>query len=204
MLYEQSLQLLDEAGAVLATVRRVTVELDQATRDGDQEIHILTNLPRSVTALRVAELYRGRWTIETAFAEVAENLQGEIETLGYPKAALFAFCMALVGFNLLSVILSAMRASQDADDPLEVSMYYVCEEIAHTYRGLDLVLNEHAWTKAFAHKTAAQLAQKLLQIASQTDLSRYRKHKRGPQKPPPKMTKTKRNHISTARVLANN
>lgn len=204
MVYEQALQLLDEEGAVLATFRRVTVELDQPTRDGDAAIHILTNLPRSVTALRVAEIYRTRWTIETAFAEIAENLQGEIETLGYPRAALFAFCMALVGFNLSSVILTAMRASQQADDKLEVSMYYVCEEIAHTYRGLDLVLNDHEWTKAFASLTCAQLARKLLQIASQTDLSRYRKHKRGPKKPPPKMNKAKRNHISTARVLANN
>jgi len=203
MVYEQSLQLLDEDGAVLATIRRVTVQLDQPTRDGDREIHILTNLPQSVTALRVAELYRGRWTIETAFAEIAENLAGEIETLGYPRAALFAFCMALVGFNLMSVILTAMRSAPKADKTLEVSMYYVCDEIAHTYRGLDLVLNGREWTKAFAQLSPAQLARKLAEIVSLIDLSRYRKHKRGPKKPPPKMNKTKRNHVSTARVLAN-
>ena len=39
-------------------------------------------MPRKkATALVVAELYRKRWTIETAFQEVAQNLQGEIETL---------------------------------------------------------------------------------------------------------------------------
>ena len=103
---------------------------------------------------------------------------------------------------MLSVILAAFRAGQDPDRPHDVSIYYVCDEIAHTYRGLDLVLNEADWTNAFASLTTTQLARKLEQIARRIDLARYRKHKRGPRKPTPKMHKTKRNHISTARVLA--
>jgi hypothetical protein len=201
IVYEQSLELLDPDGAVLATLRRVTVELKTATRDGDHEIHVLTNLPQRVTALRVAELYRKRWTIETAFQEIAANFAGEIETLGYPRAALFAFCMALVSFNMLSVILQAMRASQGGKED-EVSIYYLCDEIAHTSRGLDLVLNPSDWTTTYAQMTTVQLAQTLVRIAAGAKMSRYRKHKRGPKKPPPKMNKTKRNHVSTARVLA--
>jgi len=185
---------------VLATLRRVTVELNEPTRDGEHEIHVLTNLPQRVAALRVAELYRKRWTIETAFQEIAANFAGEIETLGYPRAALFAFCMALVSFNILSVILHAMRARQGANDD-EVSIYYVCEEIAHTYRGLDLILDPSHWTATYAELTPTQLAQALVRIAARVVLSRYRKHKRGPKKPPPKMNKKRRNHISTARVL---
>ena len=201
MVFEQTLQLLDADGVPVANFRRITVELNQPTRDGEQEVHIVTNLPQSITALQVAELYRKRWTIETAFQEIAENLAGEIETLGYPRAALFAFCMALVSFNLLSVILSAFRAAQKAEAADEVSIYYMCDEISHTYRGLDLVLNDSDWAKTFGSLTPARLARKLEQIAEGVDLSRYRKHKRGPKKPPPKMTKTKRNHVSTARVL---
>lgn len=200
VVFEQALELLDPEGAVLATLRRVTVELNEPTRDGEHEIHVLTNLPQRVTALRVAELYRKRWTIETAFQEIAANFAGEIETLGYPRAALFAFCMALVSFNMLSVILHAMRAKQGAKDE-EVSIYYVCEEIAHTYRGLDLILDPSHWTATYAELTPAQLAQALVRIAARVVLSRYRKHKRGPKKPPPKMNKKRRNHISTARVL---
>jgi IS4 transposase len=199
IVFEQALQLLNSDGTPGITLRRVTVELYEPTRDGEREIHLLTNLPGSVTALRVAELYRGRWTIETAFQEMAENLSGEIETLGYPRAALFAFCMALASFNLLSVILSALRAAQRADT--QVSIFYVCDEIAHTYRGLDLVLNDRDWAQAFGSLTPAELARKLEQIAATVDLSRYRKHPRGPKKPPPKMIKTKRNHVSTARIL---
>src|SRR5262249_36605696 len=57
--YEQRLRL--EAEGESRVVRRVTVELDQPTTDGDTEIHILTNLPaKKATAARVAELYRRR------------------------------------------------------------------------------------------------------------------------------------------------
>jgi len=201
VVFEQAVQLLDSDGTPGITLRRVTVELYEPTRDGDREVHLLTNLPRTVAALRVAELYRGRWTIETAFQEIAENLSGEIETLGYPRAALFAFCMALVSFNLLSVILSALQAAKHADAAAQVSIFYVCDEIAHAYRGLDLVLNDRDWAQAFSALTPAELARKLEQIAAAVDLSRYRKHSRGPKKPPPKMIKTKRNHVSTARIL---
>ena len=201
IVYEQALQLLDVDGTVLATLRRMTVELYQPTRDGEREIHVLSNLPPRITALRIAELYRKRWTIETAFQELAANFAGEIETLGYPRAALFAFSMALVTFNILSVVLTAMRSGQDSDAD-EVSIYYVCDEIAHAYRGLDYALDPQHWTAAYAGLTAAQLARVLKRLATYVELSRYRKHKRGPKKPPPKMKKANRNHISTARILA--
>jgi IS4 transposase len=200
MVYEQEMHLLDTDGSVLLTLRRVTVELDQPTRDDEMEIHILSNLPKRITALRIAELYRKRWKIETAFQELAANFAGEIETLGYPRAALFAFCMALVSFNMLSVIRSVLTRADDSET--EVSIYYICDEIAHAYRGLDLVLNPSDWTKAYADLTVEQLAQALERIAAGVNLSRYRKHKRGPKKPPPNMSKKGRPHVSTARVLA--
>jgi len=200
-IHEQALQLLDTDGTLLATVRRVTVELDAPTRDGEREIHVLSNLPSRVTAMRIAELYRKRWTIETAFQEIAANFAGEIETLGYPKAALFAFSMALVTFNILSLVMTAMRAGLKPDQA-DVSIYYVCDEIAHAYRGLDFALDGEHWTNAYANLTPAQVARLLQRLAAAIDLSRYRKHKRGPKKPPPKLNKTNRNHVSTARILA--
>lgn len=202
IVYEQALHLLDKDGTVLAKLRRVTVELDEPTRDGQREIHILTNLPARITGLRIAELYRKRWKIETAFQELAANFAGEIETLGYPRAALFAFCMALVAFNMLSVIRNVLERGRDPKTDPEVSVYYICDEIAHAYRGLDLVLNPADWSRAYADLTPAQLARALESIAAGVDLSRYRKHKRGPKKPPPKMNKKGRPHVSTARVLA--
>ena len=94
--YEQTIRATDDAGEVLF-LRRVTVLLDRPTRDGDTELHLLTNVPaKDARAKVIADLYRRRWTIETAFQELEATLHGEINTLGYPKAALFAFCVALV------------------------------------------------------------------------------------------------------------
>jgi len=42
----------------------------------------------------VAGLYRKRWTLETAFQHLEAYFHSEINTLGYPKAALFGFCLA--------------------------------------------------------------------------------------------------------------
>ncbi len=67
------------------TIRRITVKLDVATRDDEQEIHILTNLSKTAAdALKVANLYRKRWSVESMFQEMTENLTCEIKTLGYP------------------------------------------------------------------------------------------------------------------------
>lgn len=44
----------------------------------------------------MARLYRKRWTLETVFQRLAAYFHWEINTLGYPKAALFGLCLALV------------------------------------------------------------------------------------------------------------
>ena len=65
---------------------------------------------RAATAARVLELYRKGWTIETVFQEITAPRQCEIQTLGYPKAALFAFCLALVAYNAVALLKAALRA----------------------------------------------------------------------------------------------
>lgn len=204
VVYEQKMRIVDAEGNT-ATIRRITVHLFEPTRDDETEIHILTNLPQKIPALRVAEIYRKRWTIETAFQEIALNLEGEVETLGYPKAALFSFCMALVSYNVLSVILAAMRRAHGADAIEDrISFYYLCNEIAGTYNGLEIAVAEEYWADNYALRTPAQIARELVRIAKTVNLARYRKHKRGPKKPPAPMNKKRRNHVSTARVLAQN
>ena len=54
-------------------------------------------------------VYGKRWSIETAFFEITTTLSCEMQTLGYPKAALFAFCLALVASNAVSVMKAALR-----------------------------------------------------------------------------------------------
>ncbi len=202
MVYEQSVRIFHGDGRE-QLVRRISVKLDDPTRDGDGYIHILTNLPKKISALKVAALYRKRWSIETAFAEVAQNLDGEIETLGYPKAALFSFCAALLAYNLLSVVMAALRGAHGEEKiDEEVSIYYLADEVAHTHRGLTIALPDDYWTKHYADLTPLQMARELVSIAKTVNLSRYRKHKRGPKKKIKPLSKKGRKHVSTARILA--
>jgi hypothetical protein len=201
MAYEQALRLLPEQGEPWL-VRRISVELDAPTRDGDVEIHVLTNLPESVEAGTIAETYRKRWTIETAFQELEATLEGELNTLCYPQAALFAFAMALTAYNVLGTVKAALRGEYGAEKiTQEVSGYYLADEVAGTWRGMMIVLPAAYWTEQFTDRTPRQMAQFLRKTAKQVRLSAFRKHPRGPKKPPPKMNKKHRGHVSTARIL---
>jgi hypothetical protein len=61
---EQRVQVRDAQGG-MHLFRRIRVKLDQATRDGDRELYILTNVPLyKASPKRVARLYRQRWTLE--------------------------------------------------------------------------------------------------------------------------------------------
>jgi IS4 transposase len=200
--YEQTVELTDEDGATL-TARRVTVELDKPTRDGDMEIHILTNIPeQDADALVIAEIYRGRWTIENAFGELAATLSAEIDTLPYPKAALFCFCVGLAAYNVLSVLKGALRSVHGEKKVTEeVSGYYMANEIARTYDGMMIAIPEEEWM-VFARVTVKEFARILKKLAQAVRLEKLKKHPRGPKKPVVKKPKNNRKpHVSTARLL---
>jgi IS4 transposase len=201
--FEQTIKAVNDAGEILV-LRRITVELDQPTRDGDRQIHLLTNLPRrDAPAKQIAELYRGRWTIETAFAELAATLNGEVETLGYPKAALFAFCVALVAYNVLSTVKAALRSVHGEQRVAEeVSAYYVAEEVQMTHRGMMIAIPEDEWV-VIQEMTPRELGAVLVELAGLVRMEEYRKSPRGPKKPPPKkQSGAKTKHVATAKILA--
>jgi IS4 transposase len=201
--FEQTIRATNEAGEVLI-LRRVTVVLDQPTRDGETEIHLLTNVPaKDARAKVIADLYRKRWTIETAFQELEATLNGEINTLGYPKAALFAFCVALVSYNVLSTLKAALRSVHGEEVVAqEVSGYYVADEIKMTHRGMMIAIPEDEWV-VFHDLTPRELAGVLVQWAAAVCLPKYKKHPRGPKKPKPqKQSGAKIKHVATAKILA--
>mgnify|MGYP003595623825 CR=1 FL=1 len=200
---EQRVRLTSPAGETLMA-RRVVVELEKPTRNGDKIVAILTNLSEEAAdALIVAELYRKRWGIETAFQKLEKHLNSEINTLGYPKAALFGFCLALVAFNLYAVVMAALRSAyRDHDINDEVSEYYVAQEIATTYTGMLIAIPEDDWT-VFTQASQAELSDILLSLAAKVDLSKFKKNKRGPKKAPtPKTQFRGKPHVSTAKLLA--
>ena len=199
--FEREMRLGDGDGGTM-TVRRITVELDVPTRDGEAEIHILTNLPAEVAdALAIADLYRGRWTVEAAFGELATCLNGEVNTLGYPQAALFAFCVALVSYNVMSVVKAALRSAHGEEAVEGLSFYYLANEVAGTHREMMIAIPEDEWA-VFHGLTAAAFGRILLHLATGVRLSLYRKQVRGPKRPQPKRESgAKIKHVSTAKLL---
>ena len=202
IVYEQAMEVPDAKGNI-RVFRRITVVLHEPTRDGDSEIQIVTNLPKRVGAIHIAKLYRDRWQIETAFQEVAESLEGEIQTLGYPKAALFGFCMALVTYNLLSVVRAAFQAVHGEEAARWLSTYYMVNEVARIHDGMSVILDGAFWNNKFAKLTPTQMAKELKGLARNIRLTKYKKAKWTPKKKKQKEKEQKEppNHVSTARVL---
>lgn len=202
--YEQTACLTDPATDETLVVRRITIELPQPTERGETEIHILTNVPAAdADALKVAELYGDRWTIETAFCRLSQDLQSEIKTLGYPKAALFGFCVALTAYNAVALVKGAIAAVWGhAFVREQLSMYYLTLEVEKVTTGMQIALAPEDWD-IFRTMTTEQFAQTLRTLAEHMALRRYTKHQRGPKKKPPKKISGKRHHhLSTARILA--
>ena len=134
---EQWIELCDPQTGRTTQVRRITIRLKSPTRDGDAEIHLLTNLPLKVTAIAVAALYRKRWTLEQASNELTTHLRCELNTLGYPKAALFGFCVAVAAYNLLAATKGALRGVHGEEKlEKEVSNFHLTNEINTVYGGM--------------------------------------------------------------------
>jgi hypothetical protein len=202
--YEQPLLVRDPASGETMRVRRITLKLAEPTRDGDTELHILSNVPLPrASAAHLARLYGKRWSIETAFFEITTTLSCEINTLGYPKAALFTFCLALLAYNAVSLIKAALRRAhgrQQVND--EVSGYYLALEIGRTYDGMMIAIPAPHWA-LFRALSDKEFADALHEVASSVHLARYQKHPRGPKKKPPERTAYQNGkHVSTAKLLA--
>src|SRR5499433_1443795 len=203
-LYEQTLGLTEPAAGATLSGRQLTVQLLTPPRQGETELHILTNLPvAAASAAQISALYADRWTIETAFQHLTVDLACAVDTLGYPKAALFGFCVALVAYNVVALVKGALRAAHGAEYVEEqLSMYYLTLEVAQVATGMEIALGAEPW-EIFRQLSTAEFTTTLVAIAQRLDTKKYTKHKRGPKKPPPKKLRGKhQTHVSTARILA--
>jgi hypothetical protein len=194
------LQNPDGDGTALA-VRRVRLTLDEPTGDGDLVIELMTNLPAEVTGVLVAELYRGRWTVEALFGRLTTVLKCEVNTLGYPPAALFGFCVALASSNVYAGVKGALRSAHGEAVAEGVSDYHLALEVSSVARGLAIVVPGETWSE-IGSWSVEQMSQWLVSLAKRTKLSRYPKAKRGPKKPRTRRTRfADKTHIATSRLL---
>ena len=181
----------------------ISIELKEETRDGDSILTLVTNLPAEVDAIIIAEIYRERWSIETLFLKLTTDLKSEINTLGYPRAALLGFSLALTAYNTLSTIKAAMRSVYGEEKiENEVSGYSIAGEIARTREGMMVALPEAEWS-IFQEMPLEKFVGFLKRLMGNTDLRKYKKHKRGVKKPKPKRDEYSDSpHVSTFRLLA--
>ncbi len=201
IIYENKLLLPGYDGKQI-TVRRIVVHLYEPTRDKEVEIVLLTNLPmKDADGVRVSELYRTRWKIETAFGHMTVALNCEIQPLCYPKAALFCFACTLMAYNAFAITKGAIAAEHGRRESEMLSHYYIALEISEATDGMLVALPEARWEE-MEGISESEFATEVRKIAGGIDMSRYRKSVRGPKKPPPKRTnKRKSVHVSTKRIL---
>ncbi len=197
---EQTIWLQNPDGTELE-VRRVRLTLDEPTEDGDLVIELLTNLPAEVTCVSVAKLYRSRWTVEALFGRLTTVLKCEVNTLGYPPAALFGFCVALASSNVYAGVKGALRSAHGVAVTEGVSDYHLALEVSSVSRGLAMAVSEQTWSE-IGGWSVERMSQWLVSLAERTKLSRYPKAKRGPKKPKTRRTRfADKTHIATSRLL---
>jgi hypothetical protein len=200
--YEQALEVSD--GEQTLVVRRITVELIKPTRDGDKELHILSNVPATdADGCVLAQLYRDRWEIENAFHVLTMTLNCESRANCFPRCALFQFCMAIFAYNCRQVLLVALYAEHEQEEVEAMSQYQVALDIVSPLEGMLTAITNEEWTSLMP-KRLADIATFLREVSQHVDVGSYRKSVRGPKKPPPKRKRCKTGtHVSTHRLLEN-
>jgi IS4 transposase len=191
-------------GAETIQLRRIALRLDRPSRHGDDQIVVLTNLPPTAASPpQVMQLYRERWQVERLFLTVTQNFNGEINTLAYPKAALFSFTLALVAYNLLATLRAAL-ASVHGLGKIEASLsdFYLVDEIQGTYRGMMIAIPPPAWL-CFGDFALTDFVLLLQDLASKVRLIRFLKQPRKEKKHKSSLVKDpKHPHVSTAKLLS--
>jgi hypothetical protein len=137
------------------------------------------------------------------FQSLTQMLAGELATLGYPRAALLGFGVALATYNILSTVQAALRAAFGFEKiQQDVSGYYIALQVRKTAVGMSIAIDPSAW-EPFQTSTATALAKELVRLATRVDLRKLKRHPRGEKKPVPKRTRfADKTHVSTARLLA--
>lgn len=202
-IFEQSIWVDDpECEGRRYRLRRIVLRLDTPTRDGETEIILITNLPKSVPAELCCRAYRGRWEIEGHFQKLTDLLHCEIPTLGYPRAALFAFSMSVLAGNALAVSKGSMRAVHGDEMAKEVSNHALVKDIAEIYPGMMIAAPPSVWS-FLNGLVAEQVAGLLTDLAAKVPVERMLRSQRGPKKPRTtrKSSGSRIHHVATKKIL---
>ncbi|MDR2705369.1 MAG: hypothetical protein LBC02_06295 [Planctomycetaceae bacterium] len=126
-------------------IRRLEVQLQTPTRDGDSVLGLFSNLLETISATEFGAAYRKRWWIETAF----------------------------VAYNMKQCITRLIETAQP-NQPQKISTYYVAHEIASCYRGLELGSEDHEREWA-TKMNPEEIRQFLLDKAARVEYKKFAK-----------------------------
>lgn len=155
-------RVIHDASGERLTWRRIEIELEQPTEAGEHMIRLWSNLPASVEATTIARLYRKRWRIEGMFQRLESVLHSEISSLGHPKAALLGFTVAVLAYNVLSLLQRSVEQAHRAQSPtLEVSTYHLAQHVKSGYEGMLIALPPEHWPRWGAEDDPHGMAQRL-------------------------------------------
>lgn len=140
------------------------------------------------------------------FQRLESVLHSEVASLGQPRAALLAFGVAVLAYNVLAVLQAAVHARHASElaEVADVSLYYLASEIRTHYAGMLVAVEARAWA-AYEQLDATALAQALLDIAAHVQPAQLRRHRRKAKPTAKKDYVSHREasrHVATARVLA--
>jgi len=183
-------------------LRRIVLQLDKPTRDGETEIVLITNLPKSIGAELCCQVYRGRWEIEGHYQKLTDLLHCEIPTLGYPRAALFGFAMSVLAGNAVAILKGNLRAVHGDEMVNEISNHALVSDIAEVYPGMMIAAPPSVWS-FLSGSTAEQVAGMLTALAARVPVHRMLRCRRGPKKPrtTKKASGRRNHHVATKKLL---
>ncbi|MDI3357788.1 IS4 family transposase [Pseudomonas sp. UYIF39] len=183
--------------------RRIELNLQTATESGDSVMWFWSNLPDTISAGQIADLYRRRWSIEGMFQRLESVLDSEIASLGSPRAALLGFASAILTYNVLAVLKRSVEQAHRETQPegWEASVFHLAVQVRSGYEGMQVALPPEYLLLQSISET---LAQRLLALARNIKPKQVAKSIRGP-----KIAKSKEwlegraanAHVSKDRVL---
>jgi hypothetical protein len=122
---------------------------------------------------------------------------------GYPQAAWFAFGIALVSYNVLRTLKTAIRAVHGEAVADTISGSDLAEEVAGTHRGMLIAIPKDEWV-VFHDVSSEEMGQVRKRWAGAIRLDEYRKQPRGPKKPrPERQSGAEIKHVATSKLLKN-
>ena len=165
--------------------RRVELNLQIPTESGDSVMWFWSNLPDTISAEQIADLYRRRWSIEGMFQRLESVLDSEIASLGSPRVALLGFASAVLAYNVLAVLKRSVEQAHRETQPegWDASTFHLAVQVRSGYEGMQIALPSDYLS---LQMTSESLAERLLARARNIKPKQVAKSIRGPKIAKPK------------------